>query len=162
MDRVPPAAEEVGQAQEECPAVVLAALKRNRSPSTTNMSNESQDIMQRKSRLVVRADGLLRYKEAKCRSLSSKTLGKKTIQVVVLPRALRLSLVELVYSKPMSGRMGKNRTTDQIRDIVWWPGMSDNISRYVKGRDACQRHRRRKSLESARLQKTEVPKSPLS
>ena len=65
--------EEVRQAQEECPVVgpVLTALKRNRSNSTTDMSKESQESMQRKSRLVVRADGLLRYKEAKGRSKSS-------------------------------------------------------------------------------------------
>ena len=52
----------VQQAQEEHPAVgpVLAALKRNRRDSTTDMSKESQKIMQRKSRLVVGADGLLR------------------------------------------------------------------------------------------------------
>ena len=156
--------EEVRQAQEECPAVgpVLAALKRNCSDSTTDMSKESQEIMQRKSRLVVGADGLLRYKEAKGRSTSSKPLGKKTIQVVVLPRALRRSFLELVHSKPLSGHMGRNRTTDRIRDIVWWPWMSDDISTYVKGCDACQRHKRTKNPESARLQKTEVPKSPLS
>ena len=40
--------------------------------------------------------------------------------------------------------------------------MSNDISTYVKGRDACQRHKRTKNPESARLQKTEVPKSPLS
>ena len=50
--------EEIRQAQEECPAVgpVLTALKRNRSDSTTDMSKESQESVQRKSRLVVRAD----------------------------------------------------------------------------------------------------------
>ena len=155
--------EEVRQAQEECPAVgpEPAAIKRNRSDSTTNMSKESQEIMQRKLRLVAGADGLLRHKEAKCRSTSSKPLGKKTIQVVVLPRAMRCSFLELVYNKPLSGRMRRNRTTDRIRDIVWWPWMSDDISTYVKG-DACQRHRRTKNPESARLQKTEVSKSPLS
>ena len=108
--------EEVRQAQEECPAVgpVLAALKRNRSDSTTDMSKESQKIIQRKSRLVAGADGLLRYKEAKCRSTSSKPFGKKTIQVVVLPRALRRSFLELVYSKPLNGHMERNRNTDTI------------------------------------------------
>ena len=113
--------QEVRQVQEECPAVgpELAVLKRNRSDSTPDKSKESQEIMQRKSRLVAGADGRLRYKEAKCRSTSSKPLGKKTIQVVVLPRAMRGSFLELVYNKPLSGRMGRNRTTDRIRDIVW-------------------------------------------
>ena len=40
--------------------------------------------------------------------------------------------------------------------------MSNDISTDVKGRDACQRHKRTKNPESARLWKTEVPKSPLS
>ena len=40
--------------------------------------------------------------------------------------------------------------------------MSDDISTYVKGCDACQHNRRTNNPESARLQKTEVPKSPLS
>ena len=81
---------------------------------------------------------------------------------MVLPRALRRSFLELVHSKPLSGHMGRNRTTDRIRDIVLWPWMSDDISTYVKGCDACQRHKRTKNPESTRLQKTEVPKSPLS
>ena len=105
--------EDVRQPQEECPAVgpVLPALKRNRSDSTTDMSRESQEITQRKSRLVVEADGLLRYKEAKGRSTSSEPLGKKTIQVAVLPRALRRRFLERVHNKPLSGHMGRNRTT---------------------------------------------------
>ena len=40
--------------------------------------------------------------------------------------------------------------------------MSDDISTDVKGCDAYQRHRCTKNPESSRLQKTEVPKSPLS
>ena len=40
--------------------------------------------------------------------------------------------------------------------------MSDDISTYVNGCDACQRHKRTKNPKNARLQKTEVPKSPLS
>ena len=96
------------------------------------MSKESQEIMQRKSRLVVEVDGLLRYKEAKGRSTSSKPLGKKTIQEMVLRRALQHSFLKFVYSKPLTGHMLMNHTTDRIRDIVWWPWMSNDISSYVK------------------------------
>ena len=77
-------------------------------------------------------------------STSSKPLSKKWIQPVVLPRALRRSFLELVHSKLLSDHMGRNHTTYQIRDIVWWPRMSDDITTFVKGCDACQRHKRTK------------------
>ena len=55
--------------------------------------------------------------------------------------------------------MGRDRTWDRIRTMVWWPGIQSDVAKYVAGCDICQRvkhHRRGK----APLTKTEIPNRP--
>ena len=67
----------------------------------------------------------------------------------------------MIHDAPFSGPMGRNRTTERIRDIVWWPHMSEDVATYVKGCDACQRHKRPKQPDRTKLESTPIPAAPL-
>ena len=154
--------EELRAAQRSCPAVgpVIQELQSSRSDGT--ICKESECILRRRARLCLGSDGVLRYKESKGRSTQSQPMGRRQILVVVLPRSLRRKFLELVHNAPLSGHMGRNRTVERIRDIVWWPYMSEDVATYVRGCDACQRHKRPKHPDRAQLEETDIPSAPLA
>ena len=153
--------EELKTAQESCPAVgpVIEVMK---SGKQVEVGKEAEWILKRRKYLSIGKDGILRYKESKGSSSVKHPFGRTKIQEVVLPMTLRRKFLEIVHDAPLSGHMGKNRTLERIRDIVWWPYMSDDVATYVRGCDACQRHKRRKQPDKAPLEKPPVPQAPLS
>ena len=145
-------AQETKDAQQLCPAVgpVFRLLSQPVQTVDSDLCAESRRILQRKAKLQIGLDGILRYREAKGRSTDGQPLGRK--RVVVLPRSLRRKVLELVHDAPLSGLMGRNRTLERIRDVVWWPWMSEDVAIYAKGCDACQRHKRPKHPDKLRLE----------
>ena len=58
---------------------------------------------------------------------------------LVLPVSYRQQVLELGHSMPLSGHMGITATVQRIGAHYWWPGITQDIRRYVKSCHQCQR-----------------------
>ncbi len=54
-----------------------------------------------------------------------------------VPSNLRLTLLDLVHTSPGSGHPGSHRTLSLLRNRYWWPNMTRDVARYVKGCSIC-------------------------
>ena len=122
-------------------------------------SNEAKALWQERDRLTVLADGIVRYNNYKGRSTQDSPLGKNRQLLVVLPQSLRRRFLKLVHDSPLGGHMGRDRTWDRVRTMVWWPGVQSDVAKYVAGCDTCQRVKHSRKGK-APLKKTEVPDRP--
>ena len=55
--------------------------------------------------------------------------------------------------------MGRDRTWDWTRGLVWWSGVKADVTKYVARCDVCQRVKHG-SKRKAPLEKTDIPKQP--
>ena len=114
-----------------------------------------------RNRLKLGSDGLLRYVNYRGHTTQAHPLGVKEEHLVVLPRSLRRQLLHVVHDAPLSGHMGRDRTWERARHVVWWPGMKADIATYVAGCDQCQQHKQSKRPGRAPMQLTDIPERPL-
>lgn len=63
----------------------------------------------------------------------------RTFKQVVVPRTLRQHILKVAHEGIMAGHQGVRRTTDRILGDFYWPGMHEEIRRFVKSCDVCQR-----------------------
>ena len=117
-------------------------------------------IWSRRQRLSLSGEGLLILEEYRGRSTKDRPLGRRSFGVVVLPQSLRRRLLGLVHDSPLSGHMGRTRTMDRLRNLVWWPGISSDVASYVSGCEACQRSKRTRHPEVICPQFTDIPGKP--
>ena len=50
---------------------------------------------------------------------------------------LRREIIQLHHDTPLGGHGGRWKTTELISRNYWWPGVTKEVGRYVKGCDAC-------------------------
>ena len=124
------------------------------------MREAAVELWKRRLRLLLGDDGLLRYRNFRGRSTRNSPLGRREEHLVVLPQALRKPFLDLVHREPISGHMGRDRTWDKVRHVVWWPRMKKDVISYVAECDECGRHKRTKHPGRAPLCETEVPEKP--
>ncbi len=151
---------DIREAQKTCPAVgkYLMACETGLHMDKSG-SNEAKALGQARDRLTVLADGIVRYNNYKGRSTKDSPLGKNRQLLVVLPQSLRRRFLKLVHDSPLGGHMGRDRTWDRVRTMVWWPGVQSDVAKYVAGCDTCQRVKHSRKGR-APLKKTEVPDRP--
>ena len=65
-------------------------------------------------------------------------LGKNQNLVVVLPRSLHRKFLQIVHDSPLGGHMGRDRTCDRTRGLLWWPGVKADVAKYVASCDVHQ------------------------
>jgi len=63
----------------------------------------------------------------------------KTVTQVVLPHSLRENVIKLAHDTVMCGHQKCKKTKDRIWSNFWWPGMGDDVKRYCRSCDICQR-----------------------
>ncbi|XP_075744075.1 uncharacterized protein LOC142802884 [Rhipicephalus microplus] len=63
----------------------------------------------------------------------------RTFKQVVVPRTLRQHILKVAHEGIMAGHQGVRCTTDRILGDFYWPGMHEEIRRFVKSCDVCQR-----------------------
>ena len=130
-------------------------MRRTRLKDPGNI--EAKALWQTRDRLTLLGDGILRYRNYKGRPTADSPLGKNQNLVVVLPRSLRRKFLQIVHDSPLEGHMGRDRTWDRTRGLVWWPGVKADVTKYVAGCDVCQRVKHG-SKRKAPLEKTDIPK----
>lgn len=63
---------------------------------------------------------------------------KDTSPRLFIPKELRIRIIEYLHDD--SGHFGITRTTKNIVDRFYWPGMNEQIKQYIKSCQICQRH----------------------
>ena len=58
---------------------------------------------------------------------------------VLLDAQLRHDIVEAHHNTPVTGHLGRWKTTKLVACNYWWPGMGCYIAKYMKGCDLCNR-----------------------
>ncbi len=79
-----------------------------------------------------------------------------------VPTALRLALLDSVHSSPGSGHPGSQRTLSLLRNRYWWPNMSRDVARYVKGCPVCAIALTPRRLPEGKLVPLPIPRRPWS
>ena len=73
---------------------------------------------------------------------------------------LRTRLLHECHDAPLSGHLGKDKTTEQVKRRFYWPGMDDDIQQYVTSCDACQRNKPSQQATPGLLQPLPIPSRP--
>lgn len=63
----------------------------------------------------------------------------RTFKQIVVPTRFRLHILKVAHESIMAGHQGVRRTTDRILGDFYWPGMHEDIKRFVRSCDVCQR-----------------------
>jgi transposase InsO family protein len=79
---------------------------------------------------------------------------------VVVPRALRETIVEFHHDDPQSGHLGFAKTVERICRSCFWPGMQRYIRNYVHSCSSCQRRKNTSPRIQGQLQSIEPPAHP--
>ena len=85
------------------------------------------------------------------RTTNADTGAELKIKQLVVPKKHRVTVMKLGHESVFAGHMGINKTTDKVQSNFYWPGMHDDIARFCKSCDTCQRT----------VPKGSVPKAPL-
>ena len=61
--------------------------------------------------------------------------------LIYVPRNdnLRDKIIGLHHDSPLAGHPGENRTQEMVERNYWWPRLGNQVSKYVKSCEACQR-----------------------
>lgn len=75
---------------------------------------------------------------------------------LVVPESKRSVVLRAYHNAPSAGHLGFNKTIDKIRQIFYWPGMTDHIKDYCNKCDLCTARNLSKSQNKAPLGKYAV------
>ncbi|KAG1929978.1 retrotransposable element [Pimephales promelas] len=81
---------------------------------------------------------------------------------VYVPTRLRLSLMDSVHTSPGSGHPGSQSTLSLVQQRYWWPGMAQDVSRFVKGCSVCAMAKVPRHLPEGKLVPLPIPTRPWS
>ena len=62
--------------------------------------------------------------------------GRRQLQVVI-PRAMRLDILYFVHGHKSSGHFGKKRSSERLSRKYYWPGMGDDLLRWITSCPCC-------------------------
>jgi hypothetical protein len=74
--------------------------------------------------------------------------------------ALRGQIMHNNHDPPNIGHPGQHRMTELIKRNYWWPSMRNEIKKYVKGCDSCQRNKVHHEKKAAPLHPLPTPLGP--
>ena len=70
---------------------------------------------------------------------------------------LRAEVIQLHHNVPAAGHGGRWKTVELVTRNYWWPGVTRNVGKYVKGCNLCQRMKNRTEEPVGKLKLSEVP-----
>jgi transposase InsO family protein len=81
---------------------------------------------------------------------------------VVIPDydGLRTDIIKECHDTPFSGHPGRDKTTNLVQRLFWWPTLAMNVARYVKHCPSCQLVKSTNQLPAGLLQPLPVPGEP--
>jgi len=75
---------------------------------------------------------------------------------------LRAEVIRLHHNTPVEGHGGQWKMTELVTRNFWWPGVSQEVKRYVEGCDACQRNKNRTQAPAGKLIPNSILEKPWS
>jgi len=75
---------------------------------------------------------------------------------------LRVEIIWLHHDVPAAGHGGRWKTVELVTRNYWWPGVTRDVGRYVKGCDLCQGMKNRTEEPAGKLKLSEVPQKTWS
>jgi len=75
---------------------------------------------------------------------------------LIVPFLYRSAILDLAHSGMMGGHLGIGKTRDRIMDKFHWPGIAQEVARYCKSCDICQR-----TVDKGRVTKARLGKMPI-
>ena len=70
---------------------------------------------------------------------------------------LRVEVIRLHHNTPMGEHRGQWKTTELVTRNFWWPGITREVKRYVKGCDAYQRNKNCTEQPAGKLMPNSIP-----
>ena len=91
-------------------------------------------------------------------------LCKEGTRRLCIPRDKDLQniLMKDFHSSPVGGHMGFTRVYEQMRKLYYWPRMKDDINKFIRRCDSCQRNKHSNRPMSGYLTPLQIPKRPWS
>lgn len=86
-------------------------------------------------------------------------LGQPVVQVVV-PTPLRAQVIQMAHCSILGGHLGTRKTMDRILSEFFWPGMNDDITRFCRSCDICQKTVKKGTVRKVPLQRTPIIDTP--
>jgi len=81
---------------------------------------------------------------------------------VYVPRdnELRTEIVRLHHDMLVGGLGEQWKTVELITQNFWWPGVTKEVKRYMKGCDTCQRNKNHTEQPAGKLMPNSIPEKP--
>ncbi|KAI2661157.1 Transposon Tf2-6 polyprotein [Labeo rohita] len=79
-----------------------------------------------------------------------------------IPSSLRHYLLDSVHTSPGSGHPGGKRTLSLLRNHYWWPQMTRDVYRYIRGCVVCAINNTSRRLPEGKLVPLSIPQRPWS
>ena len=64
-----------------------------------------------------------------------------TTEKIVVPECLRAYILRMHHNIQLAGHQGQKRVLEQIRDVFFWPGLKQDVIRWVRSCLACTRRK---------------------
>jgi len=80
-----------------------------------------------------------------------KGLVMKKEQIYVPEGKLRRKMIYLYHNILVRGYRGRWKTTELVIRNYWWPGVTKEVERYIKGCNACQYYKNRSKTPVGKL-----------
>jgi Integrase zinc binding domain/Integrase core domain len=71
---------------------------------------------------------------------------KGTLSLPVIREGHTKEFLGAAHDLSISGHMGQRNTYYRLQDAVWWPGIQEDVVRYVKSCDTCQKRKKNKEI----------------
>jgi len=73
---------------------------------------------------------------------------------------LRVEIIRLHHNTLVAGHGGQWKIVELITRNYWWPGVTNEVKRYVEGCDQCQRMKNRAEMPAGKLRPNQIPEKP--
>ena len=96
--------------------------------------------MQKRDEKIVKAVEELKKTEIKSLKDEEQKIENGVVikeGIYVLERKLRGEVVQLHHNTPVGEHRERQKTTEIVTRNYWWPGVTKEVGRYVKGYNAC-------------------------
>ena len=113
---------------------------------------KSNYILSHSSRCFLSDDKIVLHKPDKTDPLSS---GR-----IVVPPTLRIPLIINNHSDFAAGHLGVAKTVGRLQQSYWWPGMFQDVHRFILSCDVCQRVRNPQSFQQVNAPLRPLPIPP--
>lgn len=74
---------------------------------------------------------------------------KSGTSIPVIIEGQEQEIIKLAHDHPLSGHMGQDNTYFRLREEAWWPGIQEDIKKYIKCCDICQKRIKKKQVSEA-------------